>query len=123
MQLKNKLLFALAFATTSLNFEFEAKSGPPAFTAIKISLPSLDNQIKASDKIFSMISFVKNICQKIEEEILALKKLKDSVVSEVVTGKIDVRNVAIPEYEYTPEEGSVDVADGEELEEEEDDNV
>ena len=37
--------------------------------------------------------------------------------------KIDVRTVAIPEYEYTPEEGSVDVTDGEELEEEVDDNV
>lgn len=96
---------------------------PSALGNIKISLPSLDNQIKASDQIFSMISFVKNICQKIEEEILALKKLKDSVVSEVVTGKIDVRNVVIPEYEYTPEEGSADGVDDEEMEEEVDDNV
>ena len=55
-----------------------------------------------------------NIIKKIEE----LELLKQSLISEVVTGKIDVRNIVIPEYEKvtllddeTEELGEVEVAD------------
>ena len=40
-----------------------------------------------------------NEIEKIEESIKTLELLKQSLISEVVTGKIDVRNTVIPEYE------------------------
>lgn len=52
--------------------------------------------IQQVSKIINSIEEYKiNIVKKIEE----LKLLKQSLISEVVTGKIDVRNIVIPEYE------------------------
>lgn len=51
-----------------------------------------------------------------------LHEMKNSLISDVVTGKIDVRNVAIPEYEYVPDIGSSELADSE-MDEEESDNA
>ena len=55
------------------------------------------------------------------EEISLLKKYKETISSDIVTGKIDVRGIEIPEYEFLGE----DVDDGnneieEETEEQED---
>ena len=35
----------------------------------------------------------------IKEKLTELKNLKQALISEIVTGKIDVRNIVIPEYE------------------------
>ena len=42
---------------------------------------------------------VNTIIEFISKKIEELELLKQSLISEVVTGKIDVRNVVIPEYE------------------------
>ena len=46
---------------------------------------------------------------------MSLEELKTKLVSNVVTGKIDVRNVVIPDYEYVDEE--VDTAETDDSEE------
>ena len=43
---------ALHFAITSFNFEFPAGSGPPCFTAINNSLPSLVNTFPLAASAF-----------------------------------------------------------------------
>ena len=45
-----------------------------------------------------------------------MSELKNRIISDVVTGKIDVRDVEIPEYEHIDD--VVDDGDGEENEEE-----
>ena len=40
------------------------------------------------------------LIEQIEERIEGLEELKTTLVSDVVTGKIDVRDVEIPEYEF-----------------------
>lgn len=50
-----------------------------------------------------------------EEEIL--DELRNRIISEVVTGKIDVRNVTIPEYEHVDDISGDDNEDGEGTEE------
>lgn len=35
-----------------------------------------------------------------ESKIKALQELKSTIISDAVTGKIDVRNITIPEYEH-----------------------
>ncbi|WP_455142377.1 hypothetical protein [Stomatobaculum longum] len=47
--------------------------------------------------------------------------MKDRLVSDVITGTIDVRNVVIPEYEYVEEsDEDEDEVDSEDTEEQED---
>ena len=45
------------------------------------------------------INDVRECISKLYEEIEKLKTLKHSLISEVVTGKVDVRNIEIPTYE------------------------
>lgn len=67
--------------------------------SIKIPVVSLNEQKKIVERIEKKLSIVKrniNICNSIIGE---LNSFKYSLISEVVTGKIDVRNVDIPSYE------------------------
>ena len=42
------------------------------------------------------------------QQIAKLEELKTKLIADVVTGKIDVRGIEIPEYEYTAEESAID---------------
>ena len=67
--------------------------------SIKIPVVSLNEQKKIVERIEKKLSIIKrniNICNSIIGE---LNSFKYSLISEVVTGKIDVRNVDIPSYE------------------------
>lgn len=48
------------------------------------------------------------LIEQIEERIEGLEELKTTLVSDVVTGKIDVRDVEIPEYEFVDEDVDAD---------------
>lgn len=68
-----------------------------------------------------IVEHLDKLCYQIDEFISTAKKkineledMKAVVISDVVTGKIDVRNVEIPEYEHIDDV----VDDGEENEEE-----
>ena len=52
----------------------------------------------------------------IQKEIQALDELKTRLISDIVTGKIDVRGIEIPEYEFVEEEADSDADDEEETE-------
>ncbi len=61
--------------------------------------------------------------QNVQAQIDALNELKSCIVADVVTGKIDVRDIEIPEYEHVDEEPDSDVEDvndEEDIEEQED---
>ena len=49
--------------------------------------------------------------EKYKEQISALNDLKQRLISDVVTGQIDVRNIEIPEYEYVEEKSDSDSDD------------
>lgn len=58
-----------------------------------------------------IVLYLDGICTKIdamirktEEKIMGLQNLKNRLVADTVTGKIDVRGIAIPEYEFVDEE-------------------
>lgn len=82
---------------------------------LRIKIPVIDDR----DLI---ISFCKIVRAYMEMRPIVLSKekllseLKNRIISDVVTGKIDVRNVEIPEYEHIDD--MVDDGDGEENEEE-----
>ena len=87
-----------------------------------IAFPSIEEQEQIADFIDDMVASVDKMISNYEEQIEALHDLKNRVISDAVTGKIDVRGIVIPEYEYAEEESEEDAdedSDGEETEEQE----
>lgn len=65
-----------------------------------IGLPPIDEQQEIVDYIRSEKGRIDRLIATKHEQLKALKEFKSSVVSDAVTGKIDVRNVTVPEYEH-----------------------
>lgn len=78
----------------------------------KIRVPQMSIQEEISTKIEENIRNNNEIREKVEKQINNLEQLKKSLISDVVTGKIDVRKISIPEYEKVS-----DIEDGTILEE------
>lgn len=77
-----------------------------------ISLPSIEDQKKAIIAINNIIDSVHETMDKLEREVAVLKEFSVRMISDVVTGKIDVRGIEVPEFEYVEE--IEDNSDGEE---------
>lgn len=85
---------------------------------IRIPVPPIEEQIKIA-------AYLDSIDARIDariKEISLLKKYKASISSDIVTGKIDVRGIEIPEYEFVDEDTDAEDGDGgeEEIQEQED---
>ncbi len=91
---------------------------PTALGNTIIHLPSSEDQKKAIIAINNIIESVNQTISTLEQEISVLKEFSVRMVADVVTGKIDVRGIEIPEYEYTAEEADTDSeAEAEEFDE------
>lgn len=91
---------------------------PTALGNTIIHLPSSEDQKTAILAINNIIESVNQTISTLEQEITVLKEFSVRMVADVVTGKIDVRGIEIPEYEYTAEEADTDSeAEAEELDE------
>lgn len=51
---------------------------------------------------------VNDVEDNLSNEIGLLQEYKTRLISDVVTGQIDVRNIAVPEYEYVEENSDAD---------------
>jgi len=53
--------------------------------------------------------------ERLEEEVATLQEYKTKLIADVVTGKIDVRNIEISDYEFVNEENKSSSEDREEF--------
>lgn len=104
--------------------EFERRASGTTFKEISLTefgkfqmpVPSVDEQKNIASFLDGECSRIDKVISIDEEKIAGLKELKNTIVSDVVTGKIDVRNVTIPEYEHVDDISDDDNEDGEETE-------
>ena len=82
---------------------------------IPFIVPPADEQIQIVEYIESALPKYDDAICALREEIRGLEELKTKLISDVVTGKIDVRDVVIPDYEYVDEE--IDTAETDDSEE------
>lgn len=90
------------------------RANPNYILNMQLPIPQIDEQREIANYIDEKTLKIDNIVKKQLQIIAELQELKSSLISDVVTGKIDVRNVEIPEYEHIDDV----VDDGEENEEE-----
>lgn len=90
----------------------------PQFKNIEVPVPPEIEQIQIADYLDELCAKFDDSIQLINQEIERLREFKTRLISDVVTGKIDVRGIEIPEYEYTAEVADSDSeAEAEELDE------
>ena len=85
---------------------------------VKVDLPliPLEEQKAIAEYITAEVAKIDNALPVFQKEIELLREYRTRLISDVVTGQIDVRDVVIPEY--TPEEDDeIDTSDGEDAEE------
>ena len=72
----------------------------------KVYLPKipLDEQKEIAEYIAAEVAKIDNALPTFQKEIELLREYRTRLISDVVTGQIDVRDVVIPEY--TPEENT-----------------
>ena len=89
---------------------------------IPFIVPPADEQIAIVDYIKRMLPKYDVAIEKLTEEVAVLEEYKAKLISDVVTGKVDVRDIQIPEYELVDEEIDTNVENDEasETEEQED---
>lgn len=71
-----------------------------------ILIPLAEEQTEIVDYLDDICSRVDAVINKTEAKISNLRDLKVRLVADVVTGKIDVRSIEIPEYEFVDEASS-----------------
>lgn len=82
--------------------------GKDVFSRQSIYLPS----VKEQKEIVAAIDASQKKCKKVmdlfEQEIIALTDLRTRLISDVVTGQIDVRGIEVPTFEYIDESNNND---------------
>ena len=76
--------------------------------------PPAEEQIAIVEHVRSAMPKYDALIEKLQEEIKTLEEYKAKLIADVVTGKIDVRNVEIPDYEFEEELGETEDADDDE---------
>lgn len=69
-----------------------------------ILIPPIDEQEEIISHLDEVCAKIDATIKKMEEKIANLQDFKIRLVADTVTGKIDVRDVEIPEYEYVDED-------------------
>ena len=85
--------------------------------SIPFFVPPLEEQNEILSSVPSKIEDINQLISSLKKEIALVQELRTKTISDVVTGKVDVRGVIVPDY--VPEEDEVDL--DEELNESEED--
>ena len=88
-----------------------------------IAVPPIEEQEHILDEVHGIEEPVNIVIQKFRDIIAELEDLRNRMISNVVTGRVDVRDVEIPEYAFVDDDSdddSEDIDDEENIEEQED---
>ena len=73
----------------------------PQLKSIQIPFPSLEKQAETVRRIKTLCDKCNAACHVFEESIMHLIDLRTRLISDAVTGQIDVRGIKVPDVEYT----------------------
>lgn len=79
---------------------------------IPFIVPPEDEQIAIVKYIKQALPQYDAAIEKLTEEVAVLEEYKNKIIADTVTGKIDVRGIEIPKYEFVDEDTDADNEDG-----------
>lgn len=85
------------------------------FNTIVLPVPPLDEQVGIMKYIVEFRGKAKKYENMLTQEISGLQELKTRLISDVVTGKIDVRDIEVPDFEYVQETGDSSNGDNKDM--------
>ena len=126
----NNKYLAYLFKSPTWRYQIRKKvNGVKVYSITQKMLKDAFILIPPDDEQKEIVRYLDEVCAKIdatikkmEKKIANLQNLKIRLVADTVTGKIDVRSIEIPEYEFVDEDADADNGDNneEEIEEQED---
>lgn len=120
---KNVIAKFLYYKALSFPFNYySTKTALPSITQKdienhKLATPSILEQIEIVDYIEKETALIDKTISRTEREIELIQEYRSRIVSDVVTGKLDVRGIEIPDFE--PVEADLELEEDEESEGEE----
>ena len=84
------------------------------FYTIKLPVPSIDEQKEIMAQVSVIQRQAKAFEAAIQKEIDVLSEMRNRLISDVVTGQIDVRGIEIPEYEYVADSSDEEESEADE---------
>lgn len=73
------------------------------FRNIYVPVPSFEEQLEIANYLDNFCNEQDSLISKIEKEIKLLQEYRTCLISNIVTGKIDIRTIEIPEYDEVKE--------------------
>lgn len=111
--LKTPQMISVFFAASSGITDHRRRLYPDDFLRVKITLPPIEEQQRIVAQIELIETSSKGKVEMVQQQIDCLTELRTRLISDVVTGQIDVRDIEIPDYEYTTDTDSDSDADEE----------
>lgn len=92
-----------------------------ALKRVVVPIPSKKEQMEIVEYLDGLNNKFDDTIKKLTEEVAVLEEYKNKIIADTVTGKIDVRGIDIPEYEFVDEYTDTENEGGgeEEIEEQE----
>ena len=90
--------------SSMMNIVIRASLGQNLLKQMPVVIPPMDEQRQIATYLDEQHTRYADLISTIQKEIDVLRDLKTRLISDTVTGKIDVRGIEIPEYEYVAKE-------------------
>ena len=83
-----------------------------ALKRVVVPIPSKKEQMEIVEYLDGLNNKFDDTIKKLTEEVAVLEEYKNKIIADTVTGKIDVRGIEIPKYEFVDEDTDADNEDG-----------
>ena len=103
--------------SSMMNIVIRASLGQNLLKQMPVVLPPMDEQKEIAAYLNDKHLKYAELIDTTQKEIEVLNDLRAQLISDVVTGKIDVRGIEIPNYEFVAEEADIDSDSGDDTEE------
>lgn len=87
------------YFTKEMNLVIRASLGQNLLKSLYIPVPPYEEQIEIVEYLEKRLAEIDEMISSIQKEISLVEELKVKLVSDVVTGQVDVRDIKIPTYE------------------------
>lgn len=97
------------YFTKEMNIVTRASLGQNLLKNLPVLLPPFNEQIQIAEKLEIENNLIDGAISRAKKEIELIQEYQTRLISDVVTGKIDVRSIQIPKFE--PIEADIDLSD------------